>query len=198
MHLSLVAAVATQYLSARALDDQVALARRTLEAVESSSALARRTFEAGRTSELDVRTAEAQVHTARFNLSSARVQRARAENALVLLVGQPLPPDLPPPQPLDAQAFLAELPPGVPSETLLRRPDILGGRARAPVGERGHRRGARGVLPVHLAHRVRRHLERRAVGPVRLGLGTLELHAAAQPADLQGRRAPREPRRRAP
>jgi multidrug efflux system outer membrane protein len=125
VHLSLVAEVATQYLAVRALDDQVALARRTLEAVEASSALARRTFEAGRTSELDVRTAEAQVHTARFNLSSATLQRARAENALVLLVGQPLPPDLPPPQPLDAQAFLAELPPGVPSEVLLRRPDVV-------------------------------------------------------------------------
>ena len=125
VHLSLVAAVATQYLAVRALDDQVALARRTQEAVESSSALARRTFEAGRTSELDVRTSEAQVQTARFNLSSARLQRARAENALVLLVGQPLPPDLPAPQPLDAQTLLAELPPGVPSEVLLRRPEIL-------------------------------------------------------------------------
>ena len=124
VHLSLVAEVAAQYLAIRALDDQVALARRTLETVESSFALTRRTFEAGRTSELDVRTAEAQVHTARFNLSSARLQRARAEHALVLLVGQPLPAELPAPQPLAAQAVLAELPPGVPSEVLLRRPDI--------------------------------------------------------------------------
>jgi len=124
VHLSLVAEVATQYLAIRALDDQVALARRTLETVESSFALTRRIFEAGRTSELDVRTAEAQVHTARFNLSSARLQRARAEHALVLLVGQPLPAELPAPQPLAAQAVLAELPPGVPSEVLLRRPDI--------------------------------------------------------------------------
>jgi multidrug efflux system outer membrane protein len=124
-HLALVAGVATQYLSLRALDDQVDLAKRTLEAVESSSTLARRTFEAGRTSELDVRTAEAQVQTARFNLSSAALQRARAQNALVLLVGQALPDDLPPPQPLDAQDLLADLPPGVPSEVLLRRPDVL-------------------------------------------------------------------------
>ncbi|HET9551340.1 MAG TPA: efflux transporter outer membrane subunit [Anaeromyxobacteraceae bacterium] len=124
-HLALVAAVASQYLALRALDDQVELAKRTLEAVESSSTLARRTFEAGRTSELDVRTAEAQVQTARFNLSSATLQRTRAQNALVLLLGQPLPDDLPPPQPLDAQDLLAELPPGVPSEVLLRRPDVL-------------------------------------------------------------------------
>lgn len=123
-HLSLVAAVATQYLAERALDDQVALGRRTLEAVEASLRLTRRTYEAGRTSELDLRTAESQVLTTRFNLSSAQQQRDRALNALVLLVAQPLPADLPPPTPLDAQAFLAELPAGLPSEVLLRRPDI--------------------------------------------------------------------------
>jgi multidrug efflux system outer membrane protein len=103
----------------------VELARRTLEAVSSSSALAQRAFEAGRTSELDVRTAEAQLLTARYNLSSARLQQARAQGALVLLVGQQLPAALPPPLPLDAQELLAELPPGVPSEVLLRRPDVL-------------------------------------------------------------------------
>lgn len=122
--IALVAQVATQYLATRALDDQVVLARRTLETVESSLALTRRTYEAGRTSELDLRTAESQVETARFNLAAAQQQRALAEDALVLLVGQPLPADLPPPTPLDAQALLAELPAGVPSEALLRRPDI--------------------------------------------------------------------------
>jgi multidrug efflux system outer membrane protein len=104
----------------------VALATRTLEAVESSDRLTRRTFEAGRASELDLRSSEAQVHTARFNLASATLQRARAEHALVLLVGQPLPEGLPPPRPLDdAQAILAEVPPGLPSGVLQRRPDVL-------------------------------------------------------------------------
>jgi multidrug efflux system outer membrane protein len=124
-HLSLVAEVAAQYLAVRAYDDQVELARRTLEAVSSSSALAQRAFEAGRTSELDVRTAEAQLLTARFNLSSARLQRSRAQGVLLLLVGQQPPAELPAPLPLDAQELLAELAPGVPSEVLLRRPDIL-------------------------------------------------------------------------
>jgi multidrug efflux system outer membrane protein len=124
-HLSLVAAVATQYLAAGALDDQVTLARRTLETVESSLALTRRNYEGGRTSELDLRTAEAQVETARFNLSAAEQQRVQAQNALVLLVGQPLPQNLPAPLPLDAQAIVAELPAGIPSQVLVRRPDIL-------------------------------------------------------------------------
>ena len=123
--IALVAQVAAQYLAIRALDDQVVLAQRTLETVESSLALTRRTYEAGRTSELDLRTAESQVETARFNLSAAQQQRVLAEDGLVLLVGQPLPADLPPPAPLDAQALLADLPAGVSSEVLLRRPDII-------------------------------------------------------------------------
>jgi outer membrane protein, multidrug efflux system len=124
-HLSLVAEVASQYLRARALDDQVALARQTLETVRTSLGLTRRNYEGGRTSELDLRTAEAQVETARFNLSAAEQQRAQAENALVLLVGQPLPPDLPEGRRLDAQPPLADVPPGLPSDLLQRRPDIL-------------------------------------------------------------------------
>ena len=124
-HLSLVGAVATQYLVARALDDQIALARGTLEGLEASYALVRRTYEAGRTSELDVRTAEAQVHAARFNLASAELARTQAENALALLVGAPLPADLPAPLPLEAQRIVADLPAGVASEVLQRRPDVL-------------------------------------------------------------------------
>jgi multidrug efflux system outer membrane protein len=124
-HLSLVGEVAIQYLALRALDDQIALARATLETVEASYELTRKSYDAGRTSELDVRTAEAQAETARFNLSAAEVQRAQAENALVLLVGGPLPADLPPPEPLDAQRVVADLPAGVPSEVLQRRPDVL-------------------------------------------------------------------------
>jgi multidrug efflux system outer membrane protein len=122
--IALVAQVATQYLTERALDDQVVLARKTLDAVEASLRLQRRTYEAGRTGELDLRTAESQVEAARFNLAAAQQQRDRAANALVLLVGQPLPADLPGPAPLDSQALLAELPAGLPSEALLRRPDV--------------------------------------------------------------------------
>jgi outer membrane protein, multidrug efflux system len=123
--LSLVAAVATQYLAVRALEDEVALAKSTLETLESSYALTQRTYQAGRTSELDLRTAEAQVLTARFNLSAANLQRAQAEDALTLLVGAPIPAGIPPPLPLDAQRIVADLPAGISSEVLVRRPDVL-------------------------------------------------------------------------
>lgn len=123
--LSLVAAVAGQYLADLAADEQVRLARETLEVVERSLALTRRAAEAGKVSELDLRTAEAQVETARFNLAVAGQQKARAANALALLVGGPVPEGLPPARPLDADQLVAELPAGVPSEVLARRPDVL-------------------------------------------------------------------------
>lgn len=124
-HLALVAAVVEQDLAVRALDEQIALARSTADLVQSSLDLTRRKFDVGQASELDVRTAEAQLHAARVNLAAATQQRAQAENALVLLVGSPLPPDLPSPKAIEAPDLLAQLPPGLPSDLLQRRPDIL-------------------------------------------------------------------------
>ncbi len=123
--LGLVAAVATQYLAGVAAAEQVALARDTLQAVEASLRLTRRAAEAGRVSELDLRTAEAQVETARVNLSAAGLQQARAASALAVLLGGPLPEGLPPGLPLDGAHLVADLPAGVPSEVLARRPDVL-------------------------------------------------------------------------
>lgn len=124
-HLALVGEVATQYLAGLAADEQVSLAKSTLEAVTASLNLTRRQAEVGRVSELDLRTAESQVETARFNLAAAQAQQARAATALVVLLGGPVPEGLPPPLPLDAQPLVADLPAGLPSEVLVRRPDVL-------------------------------------------------------------------------
>ncbi|HVO18508.1 MAG TPA: efflux transporter outer membrane subunit [Anaeromyxobacter sp.] len=125
-HLSLVAETASLYLATRALDEEVDLTRRTLSLVQSSYDLTRRRYEVGQVSELDLRTAEVQVETARVNLAALSQQRALLGDALVLLVGAPLPDDLPPPAPLDASGIVADLPAGLPSDLLRRRPDLLG------------------------------------------------------------------------
>ena len=124
VHLSLIAEVAGAYLSERSLAEQLAVARQTLETVQASYDLTARSAELGRASELDLRTAETQVETARFNVSQSEQRRAQAENALVFLIGRPIPADLPAPQPLETTGFLEELPAGLPSELLERRPDI--------------------------------------------------------------------------
>jgi len=74
---------------------------------------------------LDLSTAEGQVQTARVNAANFLQLLAQSENALVLLVGEPLPKDLPSGKPFQQQHLLTDLPAEVPSEVLQRRPDIL-------------------------------------------------------------------------
>ena len=123
--IALVAEVASQYLAGRELDEQLKMTQQTLDAVQNSYNLIKASYDAGAASELDLRSAEAQVETAKAALAADGQQRAQAENALVLLVGEPLPAGLPVPQPLTGQNLLADLPPGLPSDLLQRRPDIL-------------------------------------------------------------------------
>jgi len=125
-HLALVGELVAQYLRERAYDEQRILAERTLATVRESQDMTARLLEAGQRSDLDVRTAEAQVHAARAEVARLSRLRAQAENALVLLVGAQLPAQLPAAQPLETAAVVADLPAGIPSEVLLRRPDILG------------------------------------------------------------------------
>jgi len=122
--LSLISAVARQYLSLLAIDEQLALARQTFDAAEKSYALNKETFDAGITSELDLRTSEAQREAVRASVAVYRQQRAQAENALVLLVGGPLPADLPAPGNLATQNLIDDLPAGLPADLLARRPDV--------------------------------------------------------------------------
>lgn len=123
--ISLVAEVANEYFVLRQTEEQIALAGETLKSVEDSYVLNKANFEAGATSELDLRTAEGQVQTANINLLTYERAREQAVNDLVLLIGQPLPTNLPPTSPFNATNLVAEVPPGLPSELIQRRPDIL-------------------------------------------------------------------------
>lgn len=125
VQIALVSQVATEYLTQLRLREAKAIAQQTLETVQSSYNLIKRSFEAGAASELDLRTAEGQVQTVRVNAASFLELLAESENALVLLIGQPLPKDLPSEKPFQQQRLLADLPAEVPSDVLQRRPDIL-------------------------------------------------------------------------
>jgi multidrug efflux system outer membrane protein len=125
VQIALISEVATEYLTQLRLREAKAVANKTLEAVQSSYNLIKRSFEAGAASELDLRTAEGQVQTARVNSANFLQLLAESENTLVLLVGQPLPNDLPSGKPFQKQQLLTDLPAEVPSEVLQRRPDIL-------------------------------------------------------------------------
>jgi len=123
--IALVSEVATEYLTQLRLREAKAIANRTLETVQASYNLIQRSFEAGVASELDLRTAEGQVQTVRVNAANFLQMLAESENALVVLVGQPLPADLPTGKPFAEQRLVNLVPADVASDALQRRPDIL-------------------------------------------------------------------------
>lgn len=122
--ISLVAAVANTYLTLLADDAQLAVARQTLDTREQGFKLLKLKFDNGALSEYDLAQAVTLVEGAKAAVALLARQRMQSENALTLLVGQPLPADLPPPLALDRQGLLADLPAGLPSALLERRPDV--------------------------------------------------------------------------
>ena len=121
----LVSQVADQYLAMLALNEQLAVTRRTLETAQASYKIVKLQFDTGTAAELTLRQSETVVEQANANDAALVRARAQAENGLVLLIGQPLPADLPPMLPMGEQKILADIPAGLPSDLLARRPDIL-------------------------------------------------------------------------
>lgn len=122
--LSLVAAVADAYLRERAAAEQLDLLHKTLATWENSYGLTELRFKQGESSELDLRQSESLVKTARSELARFTRMRAQEQNALVLLIGQPLPQDLPAPRSLREQDLVTDVAPGLPSDLMTQRPDI--------------------------------------------------------------------------
>lgn len=121
----LVSEVANQYLTLRAADEQLKVTDATMQSAQESYRLAKVQFDTGTGSELDLRQAETVIDQAQANYQAQIRSRAQAQNALVLLVGEPLPADLPAPLALDDQKILSDIPAGLPSDLLTRRPDII-------------------------------------------------------------------------
>jgi multidrug efflux system outer membrane protein len=123
--ISLLSQVATEYLTLREAEEELALSHQTLDAVRESYELNKAMFAAGASGELAVREAQAQVQTARINVIDYQRRIAEANNYLTLLIGCPLPADLPAPGAFEDANLVAAVPAGLASELLERRPDIL-------------------------------------------------------------------------
>ncbi len=123
--IALVSGVATSYISLLADDELLRVTRDALKTREDSFRLTRLRFDNGASSEVDLRQAEQLLETAKVALAQTLRQKALDENALTLLVGQPLPTDLPAPLTLAQQQGVSDLPAGLPSDLLTRRPDVL-------------------------------------------------------------------------
>lgn len=119
---SLVASVASSWLSLQTDEALLALTQRTLATREDSLRLTRLRFDNGAASALDLRQAESLTAAARATLAQQRRTIAQDLNALTLLVGQEVPVNLLPGAG-DVAPF-QPVPEGLPSELLTRRADI--------------------------------------------------------------------------
>ncbi len=122
--ISLVATVANSYLTMAGDRDSLRLAQATLDAQKATYELVRSTRDFGIDSDLDLRQAQSQVEAAQVDIARYTGQVALDENALDLLVGAPVPAELLPGG-LGSDGALKDISAGLPSEVLLRRPDIL-------------------------------------------------------------------------
>jgi len=124
--ITLVAAVATQWLALAADSETLRLNERTLAADGKSLALNQRMHDLGAIKGLPVVQAQAAAEASRGAVAATRAQVQQDRNALTLLVGRELPDDLLPLQALPGEAtVLVPVPAGLPSRTLQQRPDVL-------------------------------------------------------------------------
>jgi multidrug efflux system outer membrane protein len=120
---TLVANVAAAYFQLRALDLELEISKRTLDSRQESLRLTEILANGGATSLLDVRQAEQLVFTASAEIPALEQQIEQQENFLSILLGQN-PGDIPRGQTLTRQRQPPQVPPGLPSSLLERRPDI--------------------------------------------------------------------------
>lgn len=127
--LSLIADVANAYFTLQEFEERSILARATLDSRAESRRLIAKRREVGLAGDLDFLTADAAYESARAEVANLERSRAVAANALTLLVGT-APQNLPAGRSLAEQGDLPDIPVAVPSEVLLRRPDVRAAEQR--------------------------------------------------------------------
>lgn len=122
--IMLVSTVAQAYLALAADREALRLVSSTLQSQEATYTMIKKRYDVGMASGLDLRRAQSQVDMARRDVARYTMLAAQDENALNLLVGSPVTPELLPP---DLSGFKPprEITAGLFSELLLERPDVL-------------------------------------------------------------------------
>ncbi|WP_040480079.1 efflux transporter outer membrane subunit [Vreelandella boliviensis] len=121
--ISLIAQVADSYFRLQELDERLDLARRTIDSRQESLRIFTRRVEVGATSPLELTQVEMLLQQAKALGAQLEQAYAQQANALALLVGSPIETVAGDEHKIAADA-LAPLAPGLPSELLIRRPDI--------------------------------------------------------------------------
>ena len=135
VRLSLQAQLATAYFSLRVADAGRELLEENIKAFETSYRIAQNRYNAGVAAKVDVVTAEAQLKSVQAQELDLRATRATLEHAIAVLVGEP--PSAFAIAPAKFELALPEIPAGLPSQLLERRPDVAAAERRmAAANER--------------------------------------------------------------
>jgi NodT family efflux transporter outer membrane factor (OMF) lipoprotein len=126
--LSLQAELAMDYFELRAADAQKQLLDETVKAFEAALQLTINRFQGGAAPKSDVAQAQTQLDTTRAQATDVTVQRAQLEHAIATLIGEPPATFSLSPRPLDTRP--PDVPVGLPSQLLERRPDIAAAERR--------------------------------------------------------------------
>ena len=127
---TLVAEVANAWLTMAADQERLSAARKTASAFQQTVDLTQARFKAGVASELEVRQARTSLDRANSDIANLTTQVAQDQNALNLLAGSTVPAPLLPEGLPATGATIERLPADLPSEVLLRRPDIVSAEHR--------------------------------------------------------------------
>lgn len=120
----IVSEIANAYLVLRDLDNRLLISEQTAETWQSNLDIVEARYNGGFVSEVDVNQAKIQLYEAQTAIQTFMRLRVQTENAISILMGLP-PQTIPRGLPLVEQIFPPDLPTGLPSELLDRRPDVL-------------------------------------------------------------------------
>ena len=200
--LQLVSGVAEAYFDLLQFDMQLDIARRTLKSWEESVRIAQARLRQGMTSRLDADQFEAERANAAARAAELERQMIQKENQLSVLLGR-APHQIPRGRSLTEQVMPPAVPPGLPSELLQRRPDIVQaeqglaaatariGMAKADRFPKLSITGLLGVASPHLSRLVANETAFGVVGPSLVGplLNAQILGFQQEAAEAQARQA---------
>jgi multidrug efflux system outer membrane protein len=130
VRLGLIADTANAYLTLKEMEERLALTKETVRTRADMLKLISLRRDVGIAGDLDYLQAQGALETAKADMAALERQRVQASNALTLLVGASLPANLPEGHSLADQGIEPDLSAGLPSEVLLRRPDVRGAEQR--------------------------------------------------------------------
>lgn len=126
---TLIQELASAYFQLRSLDGQLKITQDTIQAREDSLKLTQSLEKYGAGSRADTSQAEELLHTARANMPELRRELVVQENAISILLGH-APQDINRGRSIDDQPHPTQVPIGLPSELLERRPDVRQAEAK--------------------------------------------------------------------